>query len=243
MFKVGKQTVLRVIQEVGEAAQAWHDEHFRGLTIQRLALDEQWSYVHTHNERMTKAQKQENPGRGDSWLWAALDPESKAIVSWMIGKRTVNDARSFADDLATRVDGRGQITSDKLVGDRSAIPVGFWNRVDFAQEEKQFLADRIPAHEWPNYRTNPLVGVKREAVVGNPDLKTATVCHIERFFLTLRGRATGAQHAKRWRIPKLGTCTRLQPACTFSSTICAASTRRPSSRQRSCSPLPITVGL
>lgn len=35
-------------------------------------------------------------------------------------------------------------------------------------------------------RMNPLVGVEREAVLGNPDLKTSTVCHMERFFLTMR---------------------------------------------------------
>jgi hypothetical protein len=99
MFKVGKQTVLRVIQEVGEAAQAWHDEHFRGLTIQRLALDEQWSYVHTHKERMTKAQKRRrqrrlvsgpnkrrteprSPQRGHRLRWRMLEvPRDDALIN------------------------------------------------------------------------------------------------------------------------------------------------------------------
>lgn len=30
------------------------------------------------------------------------------------------------------------------------------------------------------------VGVERETIVGAPDLKTSTVCHMERFFLSMR---------------------------------------------------------
>ena len=36
------------------------------------------------------------------------------------------------------------------------------------------------------WATRPLVGVEREAIQGNPDLSTATVCHVERFFLTVQ---------------------------------------------------------
>lgn len=186
MFKTGKHTVLRVIQETGEACEDWHNTHFRDLTIARLELDEQWAYVHTHKERMTLEQKQANPDRGDCWLWAALDADTKAIVSWRTGKRTSDAASTFAHDLAERVSGRVQITSDKLRAYNYSLPGAFGSRMDYAQEEKKFLMTPMSPHDAIKCRVSPLVGVDREAVSGNPNLRTSTVCHVERFFLTMR---------------------------------------------------------
>ena len=186
MFKVGKHAVLRVIQETGEACEDWHNRHFRNLSIARLELDEQWAYIHTHKERMSKEEKRENPQRGDCWLWASIDPDSKAIINWHTGKRTKVAARTFAGDLASRINGRVQITSDQLQGYRFAVPEAFGNRADYAQEHKIFQNIKVDAPEWLKHRVNPLVGVEREVIYGTPNLRTSTVCHVERFFLTMR---------------------------------------------------------
>jgi IS1 family transposase len=186
MFKVGKPAVTRVIEETGRACEDWHNRHFRKLTIKRLEIDEQWGYVHTHKERMTKEQREDNPERGDCWLWAGIDADSKAIVSWRTGKRSAIAARSFADDLASRVVGRVQITSDMLKSYRYSIPGAFDGRVDYAQEHKIFQSSKVDGPTWQTMRTSPLVGVERKAIVGAPDLRTATVCHMERFFLGMR---------------------------------------------------------
>lgn len=186
MFTVGKHAVLRVIEETGQACEDWHDRHFQDLEVSRIELDEQWAYVHTHKERMTKEQKLQHPDRGDCWLWASLDPDSKAILNWRTGKRSVDAARDFAEDLASRTIGRVQITSDKLQAYNHTIPSAFFGRIDYAQEEKKFQNVREAGHEWMKHGVNRLVGVDREAKMGNPDLRTATVCHIERFFLTMR---------------------------------------------------------
>ncbi|MBL9144015.1 MAG: hypothetical protein JNM99_10085 [Verrucomicrobiaceae bacterium] len=189
MFKVGKHGVLRVIQETGEACEAceaWHNEHFRNLSVNRLELDEQWAYVHTHKERMSRQEQMENPERGDCWLWASIDPDSKAIINWRTGKRNGKAARSFAHDLASRVLGRVQITSDQLQSYLHTIPAAFEGRVDYAQETKLFQKVRVDAPTWQTMRVNPLVGVERKGITGAPDLRSSTVCHIERFFLTMR---------------------------------------------------------
>jgi len=186
MFKIGKHAVLRIIEETGEACEDWHDRHFRELSISRLQLDEQWNYVHTHRERMSREQRMQHPDRGDCWLWAAIDPESKAIIGWRTGKRNSQAARAFAGDLAGRIKGRTQVTSDQLQGYRFAIPGAFGDRADYAQENKLFRKIIVDGPEWLKHRVDPLVGVEREAICGRPDLSTSTVCHIERFFLTMR---------------------------------------------------------
>lgn len=185
-FKVGKHAVLRLIEETGKACEDWHNRHFRGLSVARIELDEQWSWVHTHRERMTHEEKMRNPERGDAWLWASIDPESKAIVNWRTGKRGRAAAHAFASDLASRIEGRVQITSDLLQNYKFAIPAAFDDRADYAQEKKIFQAVRVDGPTWQTMRVNPLVGVERRAVHGTPDLRTSTVCHIERFFLTMR---------------------------------------------------------
>jgi IS1 family transposase len=186
MFKVGKHAVLRVIDETGEACEDWHNRNFRGLSVKRLELDEQWAYVHTHKERMTKEQKMEHPDRGDCWLWASIDPESKAIINWRTGKRTSRAAEDFAGDLASRVEGRVQITSDQFKNYLYTIPAAFGDRLDYAQETKLFRKSFETGPDFMKVRVDPLIGVEREAITGNPNLRTSTVCHIERFFLTMR---------------------------------------------------------
>ncbi len=57
MFKVGKPNVLRFLREVGRACEDWHNRNFRNLSVERLELDEQWAYVHTHKERMSAKRK------------------------------------------------------------------------------------------------------------------------------------------------------------------------------------------
>lgn len=186
MFKIGKHAVLRIIEETGEACEDWHHRHFRELAIKRLELDEQWTYIHTHRERMSREQRMEHPERGDCWLWAAIDAESKAIIGWRTGKRGRAAARAFAADLASRIQSQVQITSDELPSYDFVIPGAFGERAHYAQEKKKFQKIRVEAPTWQTMRVNPLVGVDREAVSGSPDLRTSTVCHIERFFLTMR---------------------------------------------------------
>lgn len=186
VFKVGKPNVLRFIKETGQACEDWHNRNFRNLSFARLELDEQWNYVHTHRERMSKAERMDYPEKGDAWLWASIDPESKAIVNWRTGKRTATAAHAFAGDLAGRVVGRVQITSDQLAGYRYALPQAFGDRVDHAQEKKIFQNIGVQPHQWNARRVDPLVGVIRSKVRGNPNLETSTVCHMERFWLTMR---------------------------------------------------------
>lgn len=186
MFQVGKPAVMRLLEETGEACEDWHNKNFRDLSVKRVECDEQWNYIHTHRERMTREEKMQHPERGDCWLWAAIDPESKAIISWRTGKRGRASAQAFANDLASRVTERVQVTSDQLQGYKFAIPVAFGDRADYAQEHKVFRAIKVEGHEWMKFRVDPLVGVEREAVFGKPDLKSSTVCHMERFFLTMR---------------------------------------------------------
>jgi len=93
MFKVGVHTVLRLIDETGEALADYMDRNFRDLPCQRIEMDEQWQYVGIHGQRMAQKEKE----RGDFWLWAAIDPDTKLIFSHLIGTRKNSTGTVFVD--------------------------------------------------------------------------------------------------------------------------------------------------
>src|SRR5215210_777962 len=99
MLKVGKKAVSRVIEETGEALANYMSDNFRDLRCKRVEMDEQWQYVGMHGQRM--ARKEER--RGDFWLWCAIDPDTKLVFSYRIGRRTRNTGEDFVADVAKRV--------------------------------------------------------------------------------------------------------------------------------------------
>lgn len=85
----------------------------------------------------------DNPAeRGDQYVWIALDSETKAILSYYVGKRDGFSAYEFVSDLRQRVVGRCQITRDGLEGYIPAIEEHFGADVDFAQLVKQYAKPR-----------------------------------------------------------------------------------------------------
>src|SRR6266513_4039610 len=81
MFKVGKDTIHRVICETGEAFADYMDSEFRDLSCERIEMDEQWQYVGCHAGRMMKKEK----ARGDFWLWACIDADTKLVFLHRVG--------------------------------------------------------------------------------------------------------------------------------------------------------------
>ncbi|MHC4639442.1 MAG: IS1 family transposase, partial [Planctomycetota bacterium] len=51
---------------------------------------------------------------GRHWIWASLDPESKLIINFFIGQRTLENCRTFVHDLLSRIRTKPLFTSDEL---------------------------------------------------------------------------------------------------------------------------------
>ena len=78
--------------------------------FRRVEMDEQWQYVGKHGQRMTEKEE----GRGDFWLWCAIDPDTKLVFSHSIGRRTRIYGEDFVNDAAKRVSGPVQIATDSF---------------------------------------------------------------------------------------------------------------------------------
>ncbi len=70
---------------------------------------------------------------GDSYIWMAIDSETKLVLSYLTAKRDSISAYDFIRDLSGRVTGRFQITTDGLRGYVPAIEEYFGADMDFAQ--------------------------------------------------------------------------------------------------------------
>src|SRR3989440_4755671 len=111
MFHIGTNTITRVIRETGEAFADYMDKEFRDLPCSRIEMDEQWQYVGAHAGRLPKDDQTE---RGDYWLWACIDADTKLVLSHRIGKRNWITGWEFVRDVRERVSGPVQIATDNL---------------------------------------------------------------------------------------------------------------------------------
>lgn len=192
---VAKESIFRVIEETGEALAIYMHDNFRELPVKRLELDEQWQYVGIHGQRMTKEERKSEKGKGDFWLWAGIDADTKLVVSFLIGRRDWNASEDFVRDLSKRVVGPVQIATDQHRSYAKHIRAYFgYEGVSHGTETKVFgePSDFNPG-KYEERRKNGIPRIakaKREAVTGSPDLGSLTTSHIERLFLSVRQQGT-----------------------------------------------------
>jgi IS1 family transposase len=199
MFKTGKHAVLRVIRETGEALADYMDKEFRDLPCARIELDEQWQFVGIHSGRMVTEEK----GRGDFWLWAAIDSDTKLVFSHKIGKRDWRTGDAFVYDIRGRIVGPVQIATDNWRSYPFHVRQHFgYEGYRYGMETKIFgepqMSDGSPARLGRNEGVRKMETAERRAVIGSPDLASLTTSHIERAFLTVR------QELKRFQRKGLG---------------------------------------
>jgi IS1 family transposase len=185
MCDVQKNTVLRLLAEVGDACQFFFDDTVRGVQSRYVQCDEIWSFCHA-KERNLPRELRGAMGVGDVWTWTAIDADSKVVVTWHLGKRTTADADAFISDLAERiVSDRVQISTDGLTHYNLPIQRYFHHRADHGSEVKDYglLDDDTPERKY-----SPMVvkQVHRKPVWGVPDTDRISTAYVERNNLTMR---------------------------------------------------------
>src|ERR1019366_10394494 len=181
MLGVGKHTVLRLLEDAGQACAAYHHQHVRNVRVRRLQCDEIWSFVGAKKKNVTP--EQEKDGWGDVWTWTAIDADTKLCVSYYVGDRGKYSAYNFMCDCANRIAGRPQITTDAHRPYLQAIEDAFATEVDYAQLHKIFGA---PTPDASRYSPATCIGCDMKTVTGNPDPKHVSTSFVERQNLSMR---------------------------------------------------------
>jgi IS1 family transposase len=181
---VAKNTVLKLLHNVGEACEAYHDTHVFGLTSKRIQADEIWSFCYAKKKNVP-AKYQGQFGFGDVWTWTAIDADSKLMVSWHIGGRGAHDASIFMRDVASRLSNRVQLTTDGHGAYLFAVEDAFQRDVDYAQLVKIYGED-VQEQQEHRYSPAKCLGTKREDRIGLPDPDFISTSFVEKHNQTMR---------------------------------------------------------
>ncbi|HLM99258.1 MAG TPA: DDE-type integrase/transposase/recombinase [Bryobacteraceae bacterium] len=182
MKGVAKRSVTRLLLELGAACFAYQDHVFRNLRCQRIQCDEIWSYVGCKQKNVTPAMAEERIV-GDTWVWVAIDADTKLVPCWLVGKRDAGCATEFIANLAGRLRHRVQLTTDGHKVYLNAIIDAFADDIDYAMLIKTYGAERAGE---ARYSCANFVSTEKVEVLGMPDQKHISTSYVERQNLTMR---------------------------------------------------------
>lgn len=127
---VSINTVTKLLVDAGETAIRTHDELVRGVKASRVQANEIWSISYGKQKDVTEPKAAMDAG--DVWTWTALDADTKLIVTYAVGDRTLYCARLFIEDLAARISNRVELTTDGRRAYVQAAEKNFGAGIDFA---------------------------------------------------------------------------------------------------------------
>jgi IS1 family transposase len=182
MTGISKVTILKLLNELGEACSKFHDREVRDLPARRIQVDEVWAFCQC-KQKNVKPEKLGEFGYGDVWTWTAIDADTKLMVSWMIGTRDGGAASEFMNDVSARLTNRVQLTSDGHSSYLDAVNDAFGTNVDYAQLVKMF-GPTIPGPA--RYSPAACTGIEKRPICGQPDQKHISTSFVERSNLTVR---------------------------------------------------------
>ncbi len=176
-----KNTVVKLLADVGRACSIFQDKAFRNLTCRRIQCDEVWSFVGAKEKNTTEETKAK--GWGDCWTWTALDADTKLIPCWYVGTRDAAAAHHFMNDLAERLAHRVQLTTDGHKPYLTAVADAFGSDIDYATLTK--IYGEGPKTE-ARYSPAQCMGTRKAKITGTPDQAHVSTSFVERHNLTIR---------------------------------------------------------
>jgi IS1 family transposase len=182
MTGAAKNTVAKLLVELGYACSEYQDRVLRNLNCQRVQCDEIWSFVGC-KEKNVPEEKKGSGECGDVWTWTALDADTKLAVSWRVGGRDAETACDFMHDVADRLASRIQLTTDGHNCYLMAVEEAFGGAVDYAMLVKLYGED---SKSEKRYSPPVCIAAKMTPVSGDPNPKHVSTSFVERQNLTMR---------------------------------------------------------
>lgn len=181
MTGVHKTTILGHLVRLGEACTVALDHLITGVPCTVVEVDEIWSYIGKKQRMVTPADPAE---KGDCYTFVSLCADTKLVINHLVGKRTAECATAFMLDLARRLAGRIQLSSDGFKPYINAVEWAFGADVDYAMIIKEYGTDEEALRG--KYSPPTVQSVKKLGIKGFPDDDRISTSYIERQNLTMR---------------------------------------------------------
>lgn len=182
MNGVSKNTIAKLLLNLGSACIEYQDRVFRNLKCKRLQADEIWSFCYA-KQKNVPSERQGQFGYWDVWTWTAIDADTKLIPSFFVGARDGGAAYEFMHDLSGRLAHRVQLTTDGHRSYLEAVESAFGADIDYAMLVKIYGSN--PEDE-TRYSPAECIGCQQQAITGNPDPKHISTSYAERHNLSMR---------------------------------------------------------
>src|SRR5688572_13574400 len=183
---VARNTVDKLLRDVGAACLDYQDANLRNLPCQRVQCDEIWSFVYAREKNIPK-ELQGVPGIGDVWTWTAIDADTKLVPCWHVGNRRIADAKMFIGDLAGRLAHRVQLSTDGHKPYLNAVDAHFGGEIDYGVVVKLYGDVKEDGRAVRRYEGGAeCIGVRTSVVSGSPDECCISTSFVERQNLTMR---------------------------------------------------------
>ncbi len=179
---VHRDTILALLVLAGERCEKLLADKIAGLRVRDVQCDEIWGYVGM-KERSKTGNLKDIDTLGDAYCFVAIERNTKLILSWHLGRRTVRDTRIFTDKLESATSGRFQITTDGFNAYPDAVERSFGANVDFAQLVKVYAAPMDGEQRYSPAEVVDAIVVPRS---GMPDYQRVSTSHVERQNLSIR---------------------------------------------------------
>jgi IS1 family transposase len=177
---IHRDTIMRLGVRVGDGCAVLHNEMMQFVQVNRLELDELWSFV---GKKQRKVKPTDPTDLGDQYVFIGIDATRKAIISYLVGKRDGENTNAFLADLRQRIVNRPEISSDGWSAYPDAVERAFGIDCTFAHLIKQYQGEPgIDAAR--RYSPGVVVGVQRRWVIGAQ--RKISTSYVERGNLSVR---------------------------------------------------------
>lgn len=176
-------TVTKLLEDVGAACAEFQDDAIRNINSKRVQCDEIWSFCYAKEKNVAPEDKG-ILGHGDAYTWTAIDADTKLAISWLVGRRDGEYAEAFMADLASKLAGRIQLTTDGYGPYIGAVEKMFGGAIDYAMLVKIYEGEG--QQDQRRYSPAGFVKAEKRRINGNPDVKEVSTSYVERQNLTMR---------------------------------------------------------
>jgi IS1 family transposase len=175
-------TVTKLLVDIGTACQFYQAQVIKNVNSKRVQCDEIWSFCYSKEKNVAPEDKGVL-GHGDAYTWTAIDADTKLAISWLVGRRDGECAEIFIGDLASRLAGRIQLTTDGHGPYLGAVEKVFGGAIDYAMLVKIYGEE---SQSQKRYSPAQFVNAEKRRINGNPDMKEVSTSYVERQNLTMR---------------------------------------------------------
>jgi transposase-like protein/IS1 family transposase len=162
-----KKTVIRLMLLVGRRCDRYLQLTMRGVAVDDVQVDEAWQFIGCKEK--TRGLKGYGPEVGDSYIFTAIERNTKLLVAWHFGKRDQWNTDIFCAELRNATSGQFQLSTDGFAPYLSAVVRYLGDRVQHGTVVKNY--GKLSLDDQRKYSPSRIIGMKKEAVWNLPSCR------------------------------------------------------------------------